>query len=243
VSLRLAPAGDLELDVERVESLIHRRIEGDLGAVAELTEALCAFVGPALARTRLLASLRSEDAPREVLTRVLEKLLHKDAHALRQFVDWRGRHPGRTAQDWLLIVLMNAAREHVREIKGRRREGAPEPSRNRLLNEYLQLAEVDIGVRPPFTPQQTARQVVEFARARLPAAQLEALERWLEGAEPEEIARAMKLDSREAGHRLVRAATATLRREFAAPGGRDEGEAPPPSSARAAPLTPPRSPR
>jgi DNA-directed RNA polymerase specialized sigma24 family protein len=196
---------------------MRRRADGDRETVVELTEILCAFVGPALARTRLLASLRSEDAPREVLTRVLEKLLHADAHALRQFVDWRGRHPERTAEDWLLIVLTNAAREYVRQQRGRRRNGVLEPSRNRFLNEYLQLAEADVGVRPPYTPQQTARQVVEFARERLPVAQLEAFERWLEGAEPEEIARAMKLESGEVGHRLVRAATATLRRAFAEP--------------------------
>ncbi|MBK6516431.1 MAG: hypothetical protein IPG04_20580 [Polyangiaceae bacterium] len=174
---------------------------------------LCAFLGPALARIRLLESLRHEDAPREVMTRVLEKLERDDAEALRQYLDWRTRHPGKTVQDWLLIVLTNAARELVRQRRGRgKREGL---SRMRAFNELLQLVDpVEPSYRPPVTPQQTAREIVEFSRSHLPPPQLAALEQWLQGAELHELAASMSLDSKEDAYRLVRAAIATLRRRF-----------------------------
>ena len=213
-----APLGLAEpvLDVERVEILVRRRIAGERAVMEELTDCLCRFLGPALQRTRMLASARAEDAPREVMTRVLEKLTREDARALRQSIEWVERHPGKGLQDWLVILMTNAAREHLRELHGRRKTPEEEPSRKRFLNQLVSIESVPgLGIRPPFTPQQTARQVVEFARSHLPADQLSALEHWLEGAEPEEIATAMGLRSREAAQRLVRAATATLRRRFA----------------------------
>lgn len=203
------------LDVARVESLVTKRIAGDKTAAIELTSALCAFLLPALSRTRLL-SRRGEDAPREVMTRVLDKLLRDDARALVGFQDWKARNTSKSIRDWLTIVLMNAAREYVRASRSDR--GSEAPSRARVMNELVELTDANVpGVRPPMTPLQTARAIAEFARDHLPADQLACLSRWLEGEEFGEIALAAGMASSDEAARRVRAAIATLRRRFATP--------------------------
>lgn len=207
------PANPCPLDVARVESLIDLRLAGAVGAEKELTAHLCAFLLPALSKTRLLAR-GDEDAPREVMIRVVDKLQREDGRALASFKDWRARHSAKTIQDWLMIVMTNAAREYVRLDRGRR--GPTDASRTRVMNELVELTEAnEPGARPAMTPLQTARAIIEYARAHLPKEQLDCLERWLEGQEFDEIATAMALGSNEEAQRHIRAAIAALRRHYA----------------------------
>jgi hypothetical protein len=90
-----------------------------------------------------------------------------------------------------------------------------EPLAKRLLNELAkQLPLDDVGVRPPVTDAQTARQLLEFAQRELPPDQRTALLEWLQGASFEMIAETSALPGPEDAKRLVRAAVAVLRRQF-----------------------------
>jgi len=208
------------LDLARCEALMARAGDGD----AEAWSTLVRELWPCL--LRLAGSGRGapggpEDHAHDVAAGVIEKLGGRDGHGLRQFAPWRLRRGDKTFADWIRIVTKNVVRDRARQQLGpARREGAEgEPSVKRLLNEFAGSPALErMGVRPPMTTAQTARQLVEYARAHLPADQVEALARWSEGASFEDIAAEMHLEE-EDGRRLVRAAVATLRRYFA--GGRD----------------------
>jgi hypothetical protein len=114
------------------------------------------------------------------------------------------------------IVTKNAVRDFARTRLGPRPQSPGEPSRKRLLNEFASSPLVEeLGVRPPLTAAQTARELLEFARARLSTPELRILSAWLEGASFDEIADDERLSPDEA-RKAVRAAIATLRRHFAA---------------------------
>jgi hypothetical protein len=72
-----------------------------------------------------------------------------------------------------------------------------------------------LGLRPPITDAQTARQLLEYARARLSPHQCGALTRWIDGATLAEIEAELQVDVPDGGRKLVRAAVAALRRHFA----------------------------
>jgi hypothetical protein len=88
-----------------------------------------------------------------------------------------------------------------------------------MLNEFDALSLEGVGARPPITAAQTARQLLEFARARLPADQLAALEQWVGGASFEEIQADLGLTDAVEARKKVRAACETLRRHFGDGGG------------------------
>jgi DNA-directed RNA polymerase specialized sigma24 family protein len=159
---------------------------------------------------------RSDDDVRDVASRLLARLKQDDFRALRLYRDWRERHPDKTFHDWLRIVAANATRDFVRERRAAiRGEGLSEDlSASGLLNEFTRWQPFErLGVRPPVTAAQTARELLDFAERRLPSAQREALRAWLEGATFEEMDAG---EGRAPGSakKLVRAAIATLRREF-----------------------------
>jgi DNA-directed RNA polymerase specialized sigma24 family protein len=165
---------------------------------------------------------RSEDHVREAALRVVERLAADGCRALGRYAEWREAAPGRTFDTWLRIVSTNVLRDYVRERVGRpsaRPEGAPEYNA-RLVDSLAAALPSDelLGNRPPVTLHQTAREILEFAAERLPAAQLAALRAWLGGASFDEIASEQGLDGEHAARKLVRAALATLRR-FAESGG------------------------
>lgn len=60
-----------------------------------------------------------------------------------------------------------------------------------------------------------ARRIVEYARDHLPEDQLAVLAGWLEGASFAEVASELQLADTRAAERLLRAALARLRRQFA----------------------------
>jgi hypothetical protein len=122
------------------------------------------------------------------------------------------------------IVVANVIRDHVREHCGARRGPAVprDLTPKRLLNEFAGSPALDeIATRPEFTPAQTARQLVEYARAHLPGGQCSALEAWIDGATFDEIELELGTHEPESGKKFVRAAIATLRRHFATPPDKD----------------------
>jgi DNA-directed RNA polymerase specialized sigma24 family protein len=202
------------LDVARCEALAHRALEGDDDARQKLVEHLWPFWMETVRSSRSMGSLaRSEDAVHNVVVRLIEKIGRPEGRGLRLYPPWRERHLDKNFGDWIRIVTKNAIRDYVREQLGAPQTSG-EPSVKRLLNEFASsLAFEDRGVRPPFTAEQTARQLVEFAHAHLPADQLGVLRAWLEGGSFEDIAAESGGTANDA-RRLMRAAVATLRRKF-----------------------------
>jgi RNA polymerase sigma factor (sigma-70 family) len=208
------------VDFARCEELADRASRGDDGAWKELVERLWPHVRALVRDSRAMsARRRSEDEVRDVVTRLFHKLGASNGRGLRLHFSWRERHPDKTFEDWLRIATKNALRDHLRERLGSRRSAAgdtpDEPSVKRLLNELATWTGLDdVGVRPPITNAQTARQLLEFARDRLPPDQHRALTAWLTGDSFEEIGASLG-GATEDARRLVRAAIATLRRHFA----------------------------
>jgi hypothetical protein len=117
------------------------------------------------------------------------------------------------------IVVANAIRDHVRTTLGESKAPRTDAlSVKRLLNEFAASPALkELGVRPPITAAQTARQMLEFAERRLPPDQYLALTHWIDGASFAEIEAELGEAAPGQAQRLVRAAVATLRRHFSAP--------------------------
>jgi RNA polymerase sigma factor (sigma-70 family) len=207
----------IAIDAARCERLAERGAAGDENARRTLMEVLWPSLLEMVRSSRSMGSLaRSADHVHEVATRLVEKLAGRDGHVLRTYAPWRNRNPERTFADWLRIVTKNAVRDYVREQVGPRNADADEPSLKRLLNEFTSSPVLEEqGVRPPLTAAQTARELLEFARDRLPEPQLRVLAAWLEGASFEDIGAEAGGTAGEA-RKLLRAAVATLRRQFGA---------------------------
>jgi hypothetical protein len=201
------------LDVGLCESLAARVSGGDGDARRLLLEHLWPVWLKMVAGSRRMGSLaRSEDHVRNVAVHLIEKLEAVGNKGFRQWLDWRERNPDKTFGDWLRILTVNTIRDYVREQLGGRPESADEPSAKRLLNEFASsLGTNDRGVRPPITAAETARELFEFARARLPNEQFVVLALWLEGKSFDE----MRTASPAEAQRLLRAGVAVLRRHFA----------------------------
>jgi DNA-directed RNA polymerase specialized sigma24 family protein len=208
-----------DVDWIHCEALADRAADGDPASLNAFLAALCPAWdilvrgSPAMGRLR-----RSDDHVSDVVTGLIEKFSRGDGHRLRQHRSWRAQHPDKTFEDWMHIVVANVVRDHMRSVLGETRSPSEpgKPSRKRLLNEFANAPALErLGARPPMTEAQTARQLLEFARERLPADQHGALMRWLEGETFEEIEAKLGLPS-EASEKLVRAALATLRRHFRA---------------------------
>lgn len=204
-------------DAAYCEALAQRVIEGDVAAWKDLVS----HVWPHLVRRASAGAAPharcTDDDERNIATTVLDKLCRNDHRGLRQYFDWKRQQCGKSFQDWLFIVRANAARDQARSGKSRQKdpEGAGQPSVKRFLNEVATSGVLEqLGVRPPVTTQQTARQVLELARNRLAPLPYSALELWLQGHEHSETAEALGLPDEDSARQLVRAAIAVLRRAF-----------------------------
>ena len=205
-------------DVARYEPLAIRGAAGDGAACKELVERLWPVWVKTVAASRSLAPLgASEDHVHNVVAKLVEKIGRADGRGLRLYPAWRERNPGKTFEDWIHIVTTNAVRDYVRAQIGEIDAGTREPSRKRLLNDFATSPLLDqLGVRPPITAAQTARQLLEYARTELPADQLQALALWIEGHAFEDIQAELRLEDAEAARKRVRAAVAAIRRKFGA---------------------------
>jgi hypothetical protein len=199
-----------------VEELLERMLAGDEVAQDDLVGVLWPLAVEAVRTSRSLGRLKSsEDDVRDVALVVVEKIARDGGRGLRLYGSWRERNADKTFADWLRIVAGNAARDHVRRVLGSRKRDDGLPSAKRLLNEFGSSALLEeLGVRPPMTAQQTAQELLAYARSRLRADQLRALELWIDGGDFEDVARDLELDGEEAARNLVRAAVAVLRRHF-----------------------------
>jgi DNA-directed RNA polymerase specialized sigma24 family protein len=203
-------------DVALCEALVAGAIGGDERARRELVEHLWPSWLEMVRGNRSMGSLAaSEDAVHNVVMRLIEKVGSPDSRGLSLYRSWRERNPDRDFGDWIRIVTKNAVRDHVRERLGA--SATPgEPSVKRLLNEFASSQALEeLGARPPITAAQTARELLDFARARLPGEQLDVLRAWLDGDGFDEIAAARGQGADDV-RRSLRAAVAVLRRHFAA---------------------------
>jgi DNA-directed RNA polymerase specialized sigma24 family protein len=207
------------MNVELCEKLAARAASGDATASRSLVEHLWPVWVEMVRGSRSLGELgRSEDHVHDVVAKLVEKIGRADGRGLRLYAPWREKNPEKTFEDWIRIVTKNAIRDHLRKQIGPRRPGPNEPSLKRLLNEFASSPLLDdLGVRPPLTAAQTARELAEFARTRLPTDQFRLLGAWLEGASFEDMAKETATTPEDA-RKLVRAAIATLRRHFAPDG-------------------------
>jgi DNA-directed RNA polymerase specialized sigma24 family protein len=208
----------MAIDVARCEALVARAAQGDVAAWQDLVAELWPTWSRQIRGSRTMGSLaRSDDHVHDVLARVVEKLGHADGRGLKLYQPWRDRHPDRTLEDWMHIVVANAIRDQVRSTLGDTRApgAADEPSIKRILNEFASSPVLhELGFRPPMTAAQTAREMLEFARTRLPGDQFLALLIWIDGASFDEMDEQLPASRQGQGQRLVRAAVATLRRHF-----------------------------
>jgi DNA-directed RNA polymerase specialized sigma24 family protein len=208
-----------DVDWKLCEELAMRGAEGDAGARRRLVETMWPAWMALVRGSREMARLaRSDDHVHDVLLRIVEKVERDDGHTLALFPSWQARHPDRTFKDWVAIVVANTVRDHLREQLGPTRAPASpdEPSVKRLFNEFTCAPVLaTLGLRPPVTDAQTARQLLEFARARLPTQQCDALMQWIHGSTFAEIEEELGVEEPDGGRKLVRAAIAQLRRHFA----------------------------
>jgi hypothetical protein len=209
------------IHIARCEALAYRATDGDADAWKELIAELWpAWMRQVRSARSMGPFARSEDHVHDVLTKVVEKLGSGNGRGLKLYRSWKERHADKTFEDWIHIVVANVIRDHIRSHLGETTDRRPssEPSPRRLLNEFATSAVLDqLGMRPPMTAAQTARQMLDFARERLPADQYGALNLWIDRASFEEIDVELQIEPGQ-GQRLVRAATATLRRHFAPAG-------------------------
>lgn len=208
------------IDSSRCERLALRATAGDGAAWTELLAQLWPAWLRLIKGSRAMGPLgASEDHVRNVATNLAQKLGGEGARGLGLYAPWREQHQEKTFGDWIRIVTANAVRDYVRQQMGDATIAIQgEPSQKRLINELRTSPLVDrLGIRPAMTAAQTARKLVEFARVHLPKEQLDALTLWIQGAAYDEVADQLSFSEPETARRLVRAAVATLRREFADP--------------------------
>lgn len=210
-------------DFASLAAYVPRVISGDAQAWEALVVRLEPLLLELLRRSRTLGPMRHNvDDCRAVMISVLERLSKEDFRGLHLFLSWSKANPGKDFGDWIRIVTVNIARDHVSSRLGGAGAGAAEdeaPLNKRMLNTLASLLPSDddhrLAFRPSMTSVQTARELLEYAALALESVQLRALRRWMDGASFEELASELGLSSPRDADKLVRAALARLRRQFA----------------------------
>lgn len=199
---------------------VPRVVGGDDAAWKEMLVQLEPQLIALLRRSRTLGPMRHNvDDCRAVMINVLERLKKDDYRGLRLFQPWVAANPGKDFGDWIRIVTVNMARDHVSSRLGAAERADGEPPRNkRMLNTLASLLPADddhrLAFRPLMTNDQLARELMEYAARTLDPVQLRALHLWIGGASFEELAAELGLPRPEDATKLVRAALARLRRHF-----------------------------
>lgn len=199
---------------------VPRVVGGDEAAWQELVVQLEPHLMALLRSSRALGPMRQNvDDCRAVMINVLERLKKDDFRGLRLFERWVVANPGKDFGDWIRIVTVNMARDHVSSRLGAAKRGDDEtPHNKRMLNTLASLLPADddhrLAFRPLMTNDQLARELMEYAARALDRVQLRALTLWIEGASFEELAAELELPRPQDATKLVRAALARLRRHF-----------------------------
>ena len=199
------------------DEILRRVLRGDQSAWMTLFSQYGPVVERIARTNRSMGSYRgSVDDVRNVMARVFERLRRDDYRALRTFADWRDKNPGKVFSDWLTIVTVNVVRNYISS-----KLGAPSPdgaSLKQLVNTFADALPLDGDaqlVRPHITTKETAQRIVEYAQDHLADDQLAVFAAWLEGSTFDEIASELHLVDAKAADRILRAALARLRRQFA----------------------------
>jgi len=197
---------------------VPRVVVGDVAAWKELVVQLEPLLLQLLRRSRTLGPLRhSIDDCRAVMISVLERLSKDDFRGLRLFQPWADVNPDKDFGDWIRIVTVNIARDHMTARLGGAARDSDTPNK-RMLNTLASLLPADddnrLAFRPAMTDVQVARELLEYAARSLESTQLRALRLWMDGASHDTIASELELASPRDADKLVRAALARLRRHF-----------------------------
>ncbi len=195
---------------------VPRVVDGDDAAWHELVAELEPQLIELLRRGPLRHNL---DDCRAVMLNVLERLKKDDFRGLRLFRPWADANPEKDFGDWIRIVTVNMARDHVSSRLGVAARAADEaPINKRMLNTLASLLPSDdrrLAFRPLMTDAQLARELLEYAHGALEPLQFQALRRWMDGASFDELAAELSLTTPRDADKLLRAALARLRRHFA----------------------------
>ena len=205
-----------KLELALCESLAIRSAQGDTRASDELIQHLWPVWLAMISSSRRMRTLARSDVDHvhNVVARLISRF---DARNLGSYLTWKELNPDKSFGDWMHIVVANVERTYVAACLGPQPKGGDEISPKRLLNEATMSPLADeIGVRPPFTAEATARQVLEFARSKLAPKYFRVLERWLVGVGFEDIAADLGLSLTETQN-IQRAGVAVLRRHFGQP--------------------------
>lgn len=210
-------------DLASLGAQVPRVISGDASAWKALVVELEPHLMALLRRSRTLGPLRNSiDDCRAVMISVLERLSKDDFRGLRLFQPWAEANPGKDFGDWVRIVTVNIARDHMSSRLGER-STTDDAVNKRMLNTLASMLPTGddgrLAFRPAMTNAQMARELLEYAARSLESTQLKALRRWMDGASHDEIATELGLATPRDADKIVRAALARLRRQF---GGGDD---------------------
>jgi hypothetical protein len=210
-------------DLASLAGYVPQVVGGDASAWKEFVVRIEPLLVQLLRRSRTLGPMRhSVDDCRAVMISVLERLSKDSFRGLRLFAPWADVNPGKDFGDWIRIVTVNIARDHVSaRLGGAASAGAGDGEallNKRMLNTLASLLPSDddqrLAFQPAMTNVQTARELLEYAVRALESTQLRALRRWMDGASFDELAGELGLASPRDADKLVRAALARLRRHF-----------------------------
>src|SRR3569623_1740881 len=197
-----------------------RVVGGDADAWQELVVQLEPLLIALVRRSRTLGPMRHiVDDCRAVMISVLERLKKDRYRGLRLFSSWAAANPGKDFGDWIRIVTVNLARDHVSSRLGAAaRTEDDTPRTKRMLHTLASLLPSDddprLAFQPLVTNAQLARELMEYAARELAPVPQRALPLWIEGASFEELAAELALPRPQDATRQVRAALARLRRQF-----------------------------
>lgn len=211
-----------DLDPVRARALAERAVAGDAAAAHGFIALLWPHCVRLAAAAPVLRRLRNrDDLAHDVATRLVEKLGRPGSAQLASYFVWQRTHIDKQIDDWLRVVIANAARDAARKDRREALSATHDPdapSVKRFLNEFSAAAlPPEIATLPRMTPAQTARQVLAYAQAHLAAQPLACLGLWIEGRDFDEIAHELGLSSEEEARKSLRAGVATLRRKFVEP--------------------------
>jgi len=206
-------------DLATLAPHVPRVLGGDADAWQELVVQLEPRLIQLLRRSRTLGPMRHNlDDCRAVMISVLERLRKDDYRGLRLFQPWVEANPGKDFGDWIRIVTVNMARDHVSSRLGAKRAEGQAPLNKRMLHTLASLLpgsdDPRLAYRPLMTHEQLARELLDYAGRTLDPAQFLALRRWMDGASFDELATELGRATPRDAEKLVRAALARLRRHF-----------------------------
>lgn len=201
----------------QAEELIERILGGDEGAWPRLWQLVEPRLHATLRRPYFLGPLsQREDDCRNVVVQVMERLKTGDYARLRTFRAARRDKPGLVFMAWLLVVAKRVAidymRSHEEYVDRRHVTGASRPGVWRVIDTWVADSRAP-GARPSITAEATAHEILARA-AFLPPLQQRTLAAWLSGRTWAEIAADEGLASERDAEKALRAALASLRRQF-----------------------------